>query len=128
MVTAGIDVGHRTSKLVLLKDGDIISNRVVENSDESTVIVERVLNASLKETDILLENIDFTVATGAMAPTQFGPQHAVIIIIGGVDQRHAVLAGANRQGLILIHISKQAAIAKNRNLSARRSNQPQADI
>ena len=66
MVTAGIDVGHRTSKLVLLKDGDIISNRVAENSDESTVIVESILNTSLKEADILLENIDFTVTTGAM--------------------------------------------------------------
>jgi predicted CoA-substrate-specific enzyme activase len=66
MVTAGIDVGHRTSKLVLVKDGDIINKRVAENSDESKVIAENILNTSLKETDIGTEDIDFTVTTGAM--------------------------------------------------------------
>ena len=66
MVTAGIDVGHRTSKLVLLNDGAVISERVLDNSDESAVIAERVLNKGLKEVDIRQKDIDFTVATGAM--------------------------------------------------------------
>ena len=66
MVTSGIDVGHRTSKLVILNDRKIISQRVMENSDESTVIAERLLSSGLKEVDVRREDIDFTIATGAM--------------------------------------------------------------
>jgi len=66
MVTTGIDVGHRTSKLVMLNDRKIIDQRVVENSDESTVIAERILGAGLQAVDIRREDIGFTVATGAM--------------------------------------------------------------
>lgn len=66
MVTTGIDVGHRTSKLVILNDQKVISRRVMENSDESSVIAEKILSSGLKEVDIPREDIEFTIATGAM--------------------------------------------------------------
>ena len=66
MVTSGIDVGHRTTKLVLLRDGGLINRQILENSDQSALIAERILNSGLREVAIPREGVDFTVATGAL--------------------------------------------------------------
>ena len=66
MVTTGIDVGHRTSKIVILNDRKIMNQQVMDNSDESSVIADRILNAGLKAADIRREDIGFSIATGAM--------------------------------------------------------------
>jgi len=66
MVTSGIDIGHRTSKLVLLRDGVITGKHVVENSEDSTVIAEKLLKTGLKAANLGPDDIAYTVATGAM--------------------------------------------------------------
>lgn len=66
MVVAGIDVGHRTTKLVLLRDGDIIAGRVIVNSDESSITAQRIIDQTTREIKIAPKDISFMVATGAM--------------------------------------------------------------
>jgi benzoyl-CoA reductase subunit D len=66
MIVAGIDVGHRTTKLVILRDGDIIAGRVIANSDESSVTAQRIIDQTTGEIKIAPEDISFIVATGSM--------------------------------------------------------------
>ena len=66
MVVAGIDVGHRTTKLVILRDGNIIARNVIANSDESSVTARQIIDQTTREIKIAPEDISFIMSTGSM--------------------------------------------------------------
>ena len=64
MITAGIDIGSRASKAVVLKDGKILSSYIGDTGAESIITSKNTMAKTLEGTGIKLEEIDYIVATG----------------------------------------------------------------
>jgi len=62
--TLGIDIGSTTSKAVLLQNGkDIVAHTIID-AGTGTYGPERIVDALFEHTDVLREDIAYTVATG----------------------------------------------------------------
>ncbi|MBN1188251.1 MAG: 4Fe-4S binding protein [Dehalococcoidales bacterium] len=64
MYTAGIDIGSRASKAVLLKDGEMVSSYIGDTGAESVVTSRETIAKTLEGTGVKLEDISYVVATG----------------------------------------------------------------
>ncbi|MFH1383217.1 MAG: acyl-CoA dehydratase activase [Chloroflexota bacterium] len=64
MIVAGIDIGSRAAKCVIMKDGEILSAVIRDTGPESVKTSYTTINAALDGTGLALDNIDYTVATG----------------------------------------------------------------
>ncbi len=65
MLTAGVDIGSRSSKAIILKDGEVVGSGL--NLASHVSVAERgleVLATALKDTPYSQEDLDFVVATG----------------------------------------------------------------
>lgn len=66
MIAAGVDVGHRTTKVVLLEDGKILQENSLANSHEARVASRAILDDALRAAGRAPGDIGRLVATGAM--------------------------------------------------------------
>ncbi len=64
MIFAGIDIGSRAAKAVILKDNEIISSAIMDTGPESVKTSDTLLETVLRGTGVTKEDIDYTVATG----------------------------------------------------------------
>jgi predicted CoA-substrate-specific enzyme activase len=64
MITAGIDIGSRASKAVVLKDGKILSSYIGDTGAESVVTSKATMAKTLEGTGLKIEGLDYIVATG----------------------------------------------------------------
>src|SRR5512143_2262851 len=64
MITAGIDIGSRASKAVVLKDGEIIASYIGDTGAESVVTSRQTMAKTLEGTGLDLKDIEYIVATG----------------------------------------------------------------
>ncbi|MEW6089177.1 MAG: acyl-CoA dehydratase activase [bacterium] len=64
MITIGIDIGSRTSKAVLLRDGRIIADTICESEIKMSNRGQHVLEELLKKAGLNRGQIDYIVATG----------------------------------------------------------------
>ena len=64
MITAGIDIGSRASKAVVLKDGKMLSSYIGDTGAESVVTSKATMAKTLERAGIKLEDIEYIVATG----------------------------------------------------------------
>ncbi|MBN1368121.1 MAG: hypothetical protein JW967_09380 [Dehalococcoidales bacterium] len=64
MIVAGIDIGSRAAKTVILKDGKIISATIRDTGPESVKTSYLAINATIEGTGLTLDNVDYIVATG----------------------------------------------------------------
>lgn len=64
MVTAGVDIGSSTSKVVLLENGKRLLGKVVIPIGTGTSGPSRALEQAIKEANLRLSDIDMIVATG----------------------------------------------------------------
>jgi len=64
MITAGIDIGSRAAKAVVMKDGEIISTAIRDTGPESVKTSQMLIEVVLNGTGLTLDDIDYTVATG----------------------------------------------------------------
>ena len=64
MIVAGIDIGSRAAKAVILKDKSILSSAICDTGPESVKTSYRVMEEALKGTGLSLDDIQYTVATG----------------------------------------------------------------
>jgi len=64
MIVAGIDIGSRAAKAVILKDGSILSSVIRDTGPESVKTSYMVIEEVLKGTGLSLDDIEYTVATG----------------------------------------------------------------
>ncbi|MFH1775355.1 MAG: acyl-CoA dehydratase activase [Chloroflexota bacterium] len=64
MIVAGIDIGSRAAKAVLMKDGAIISSIIGDTGPESVKTAYMTMEGLLKGTGIALDGIQYIVATG----------------------------------------------------------------
>jgi predicted CoA-substrate-specific enzyme activase len=64
MLTAGIDIGSRASKAVVLKDGKLLSSYIGDTGAESVVTSKMTMAKTLEGTGLKIEDMDYIVATG----------------------------------------------------------------
>ena len=65
MITAGADVGSKTVKVVILKDGAIAGKGIATAGLEAKEAWDEAWDAALKESGIAQSDIEKTVSTGA---------------------------------------------------------------
>jgi len=104
MITAGIDIGSRAAKTVILKDNEILSATIRDTGPESVKTANDAINSALEGTGLSLSDIDYIVATGygrvlvpfakaniseischARGITYFQPSVRTILDMGGQD-------------------------------------------
>ncbi|MFH1639371.1 MAG: acyl-CoA dehydratase activase [Chloroflexota bacterium] len=64
MIVAGIDIGSRAAKAVIMKDGTILSSTIGDTGPESVKTSNMTIEAVLNGTGLSLDDIEYTVATG----------------------------------------------------------------
>jgi predicted CoA-substrate-specific enzyme activase len=64
MITAGIDIGSRASKAVVLKEGKILSSFIGDTGAESVVTSKMTMSRTLEGTGLEIKDLDYIVATG----------------------------------------------------------------
>lgn len=64
MIFAGIDIGSRAAKAVIMKDDDIIASAICDTGPESVKTAYHVMEQALNGTGLSLDDITYTVATG----------------------------------------------------------------
>ena len=106
MITIGIDLGSRMSKIVVLNDDKIIYSNVVDTGVNPKKVAELLLNNALKETSISKSDVTNIYSTGygrnivpfsdkriseischAKGANYFFPKARTIIDIGGQDSK-----------------------------------------
>ena len=65
MITAGIDMGSKNIKVVILKDGEMIGKGLVLAGFDSRKSAEEAFALALEAAGIKMEDINSIVATGA---------------------------------------------------------------
>jgi bzd-type benzoyl-CoA reductase Q subunit len=64
MITCGIDVGSLSAEAVIFVDDKLEASSLIRTGPDSAETARRALNVALEKTDMLQEDIEFTVATG----------------------------------------------------------------
>jgi predicted CoA-substrate-specific enzyme activase len=64
MYTAGIDIGSRASKAVVLKDGKMVSSYIGDTGAESVITSKNTMAKTLEGTGLKIEDMNYIVATG----------------------------------------------------------------
>ncbi len=64
MITAGIDIGSRAAKAIILKDGAIIASTICDTGPESVKTAYATIDSAMEGTGLALDDIDYIVATG----------------------------------------------------------------
>jgi predicted CoA-substrate-specific enzyme activase len=64
MIVAGIDIGSRAAKGIIMKDGTIVSSVIRDTGPESVKTSYMVIEDLLKGKDFTIEDIQYCVATG----------------------------------------------------------------
>jgi predicted CoA-substrate-specific enzyme activase len=64
VIVAGIDIGSRGTKTVILKDGDILAYTIKDTGAESVKTSYMGINSTLAGTGLELHDLDYVVATG----------------------------------------------------------------
>jgi benzoyl-CoA reductase subunit D len=65
MITAGIDMGAKTTKVVILKDDQVVAKRLVLTGFEQQEAADKALAEALSQAKLARDNIQRIVATGA---------------------------------------------------------------
>ncbi|MCX5999544.1 MAG: acyl-CoA dehydratase activase [Chloroflexi bacterium] len=65
MLVAGLDMGSLTTKVIILKNGDILSWRILMAAHEGEIEARGAVQDALGGTGFALENVAYIVATGA---------------------------------------------------------------
>jgi predicted CoA-substrate-specific enzyme activase len=64
MITAGCDIGSLTGKVVIIKNGEIISKSIVPTLPKVVQTAMNAMNQALKEVNLKLEDIEYILGTG----------------------------------------------------------------
>ena len=90
MITAGADVGSKTVKVVILKDGEIIGKGIATAGLEAEGAWNEAWDASLKEAGITRDDIEKTVATGARMPEVKGYDEEMSMVTADARGIHEI--------------------------------------
>jgi benzoyl-CoA reductase subunit D len=94
MITAGIDMGSKTIKVVVLRDGRIIGKAMILAGFESQQAAEQAFATALEEASITGEEVERTAATGAGRKYAPRAQRAVSEVAGDAKGVHKLYPNA----------------------------------
>lgn len=84
MVVAGIDVGARSTKAVLLRDGTILAFSEVISGEEATLAAHHALDAALAKVGLGDKDVAYSVATGVGGKSvPFAQRHSAEVVCQG---------------------------------------------
>ncbi len=89
VITAGIDAGAKNTKVVILRDGEVVGRGMNLTGFDQSEAVEKAFVMALEEAGLARDQVNRTVATGA-------GRKAVSLAQGGVTEVTADARGANR--------------------------------
>ena len=64
MIVAGCDIGSLTAKAVILNNGEVVSTAVSKVCPKPEDSAKMIMNLALQNTDLTMENLDYSVGTG----------------------------------------------------------------
>jgi len=64
MIVAGVDIGSRATKAVVMKDNEILSTTIIDTGPESVKTSYQAIETVLDGTGLTLEDMEYVVATG----------------------------------------------------------------
>lgn len=64
MTTAGLDCGAKMTKVILLKDGDVLARSQAVTGFDQQAAIEKVMDEALKKANLSLDQLDGICATG----------------------------------------------------------------
>ena len=64
MLTAGVDIGSTMTKVLILKDGQEVSRKIVETGAEHRKLAHLVMADALAQAGLKLDDLDYVVGTG----------------------------------------------------------------
>jgi predicted CoA-substrate-specific enzyme activase len=64
MIIAGIDIGSRAAKVVVMRDGSIVSSVIRDTGPESVKTAQTAMAEALEGTGLSIEDLEYVVATG----------------------------------------------------------------
>jgi len=108
MITAGMDLGAKTIKIVIMKDGQVIARVKKLSGFEQEVLAKEVMNEALAQAGIELDQIDKTVATGVGRKT--APFATDIVTEVGSAARGAIARNPNVRTVLDIGAEEGRAI------------------
>jgi benzoyl-CoA reductase subunit D len=88
MITAGIDVGTQTVKVVLLKDGELAARGKAFSGFDPTKSAEQAVDEALKKANLPLSDVNHVTATGS--GMNMAPYSNSTISMMGADARAGV--------------------------------------
>ncbi len=88
MITAGLDMGSKTVKAVILSDGKILAQSMIETDGEKRLLAQQVLDKALKQAKLSQSDIKRIGATGAGSKTV--PFADKMITVVGADAKGGV--------------------------------------
>jgi benzoyl-CoA reductase subunit D len=88
MITAGIDVGTQTVKVVLLKDGELAARGKAFSGFDPTKSAEQAVDEALKKANLSLSDVNHVTATGS--GMNMAPYSNSTISMMGADARAGV--------------------------------------
>jgi benzoyl-CoA reductase subunit D len=65
MITAGIDMGSKTIKVVILRDAEVVGKSIALAGFENREAAETAFAAALDDAGISMDDVEHIVATGA---------------------------------------------------------------
>ena len=108
MITAGIDCGSKNTKVVILKDDQILSTASVLSGFDQDEAAKQVLNNALEEAGVDRTEIKFIVATGAGMEAISFANDSVTTITANASGTHFIFPSARtvidigaEEGLVL---------------------------
>jgi len=66
MAVVGIDVGHRSIKMVILEDGKILSQKILNTAGETNVLAKQLFDETVAEAELEPSRVRFITTTGGM--------------------------------------------------------------
>lgn len=64
MITAGIDCGAKNTKVIILKDGEILTKSSILTGFNQKETTQKVLNQALEEAGLSISDVEYLIATG----------------------------------------------------------------
>ncbi|MGW8181830.1 MAG: BadF/BadG/BcrA/BcrD ATPase family protein, partial [bacterium] len=64
MFVAGVDIGSRGAKAVVMEDGNLLSYSIDETGPESAKTSQMIIDKAMNGTGLTLNNIQYVVGTG----------------------------------------------------------------
>jgi len=92
----GIDIGSENSKGVILENDNVIAKYLCKSGSNYRKTAEKIKDTLLSDTDLSIENITYTVATGCGSPNVYFADEKVADLLCSARGSVKIIASATR--------------------------------